>query len=99
MKHLRKATEMAFDEVPPTCETVGDILQILADKYDIPEEEIEFARKVLTRLTTERLRNALIGANATILNLQAETRRLAKLLPAKKTAAKMPARPKRIRRK
>lgn len=83
MKYLEIATRLSFEEVPATCPTVADILGILADKYDIGEDDIEFARKAIARLATGKLRNALIDSNRLFLLTRADLRKLEKeFLPA-----------------
>ena len=78
MKHLKRAQRIAFDEVPATCETVADILGVLAEKYDIAEEDVDFTRKLITRLATSKLRDAQISNIALLLSAQEENRNLRK---------------------
>jgi len=89
MRYIKRAQKAAFEEVPPTCPTIADILDVLAEKYDISGEDIDFTRKLIGRLATGKLREALIGNLAHLFATQAELRALQKAIPA----LKLPKRP------
>jgi hypothetical protein len=54
----------AFERVPATCQDVADVLGVLQEKYAITDEDVDFARKMIKRLATGRLREALIESIA-----------------------------------
>jgi hypothetical protein len=58
------AQRASFEDVPPTCQDVADVLGVLAERYGIAEADVDFARKMIKRLATGRLREALIDATA-----------------------------------
>lgn len=78
MSYIKQAHKLAFEEVPPTCETIADILGVLGEKYDISDEDIDFTRKLITRLATEKLRDAQIAKIALLLSAQREIKSLRK---------------------
>jgi len=91
MRYIKRAQKAAFEEVPPTCPTIADILDVLAEKYDISTEDVEMTRKLIERLATGKLRDALIGNLVHLFATQAELRALQKAIPA----LQIPKRPKR----
>jgi hypothetical protein len=70
------AERAVFADNPPTCPNVADILGVLAERYNISEADVELTRKLIARLATSRLRNALVDATRRAIRAEREAANL-----------------------
>jgi hypothetical protein len=69
------AERIVFADNPPTCPNVADILGVPAERYNITEADVELTRKLIARLATSRLRNALVDATRRAFQAEREVAR------------------------